>query len=656
MNIKNLIAWAGLVLLSALNPQLSTCFAQGTNAFTYQGRLNDQGGAASGRYDFRAAIYNRAATGDPGDAQMAATLTVTNVPVSNGLFVLNLDFGATPFDGEARWLHLLVRTNGALNFTSLTPRQPITPTPYAIFAGAAGGLSAGASPTFTGTVTFSPSGGPPFWVGTSTKVPSLNADLLDGLDSSAFVLRAGDAMAGDLAFAPSASVRFGSQTRQMLNLFDSLYGIGVQANATYFRSHNHFAWFRDGMHADGTFDPGAGGTTLMTLGTGGNLSVKATTGIAVRGDASGAGFGIGVQGDAGAPFGFGVYGRAPFAFSVGLRGVAESTNSAAIAGEAMAAITATWGVRGLAHSDDGTGVAGENDASTGIGVLGLQGTGTAGRTRAGVYGESTTPHGNGVVGVANPGNQAYGIWGRSDDGYGGRFEGGSFGVSARSLNGFAGEFSGAVRIDGNSSHDKPFLQLHESQDGDYARIQLQVASRPLWHISVGGAENSLVFYNSANSVVSSISESGVLSTKVLTITGGADIAEPFSMSERDLPKGAVVIIDEENPGKLKLSAEPYDRRVAGIISGAGGVNTGLSLSQHGVMEGDQHVALTGRVYVQADDSNGPIKPGDLLTTSAMPGRAMKVTDHARAQGATLGKAMTALKEGTGLVLVLVTLQ
>jgi hypothetical protein len=147
----------------------------------------------------------------------------------------------------------------------------------------------------------------------------------------------------------------------------------------------------------------------------------------------------------------------------------------------------------------------------------------------------------------------------------------------------------------------------------------------------------------------------VLFTKVLTITGGADIAEPFHMSQRDLPKGAVVIIDEENPGKLKLSTEPYDRRVAGIISGAGGVNTGLSLSQHGVMEGDQHVALTGRVYVQADASNGPIKPGDLLTSSSKPGHAMKVSDYSQAQGATLGKAMSALKDGTGLVLVLVTL-
>jgi len=75
-----------------------------------------------------------------------------------------------------------------------------------------------------------------------------------------------------------------------------------------------------------------------------------------------------------------------------------------------------------------------------------------------------------------------------------------------------------------------------------------------------------------------------------------------------------------------------------------------------VLEGDHHVALSGRVYVKADASTGPIRPGDLLTTSATPGHAMKVTDHDQAQGAILGKAMTSLDSGTGLVLVLVTLQ
>lgn len=146
------------------------------------------------------------------------------------------------------------------------------------------------------------------------------------------------------------------------------------------------------------------------------------------------------------------------------------------------------------------------------------------------------------------------------------------------------------------------------------------------------------------------------STRALTITGGADVAEPFKVGGGELPKGSVVVIDEDHPGELRLSSRSYDTRVAGIVSGANGVNPGISLRQEGVNDGGQNVALSGRVYVLADASNGTIKPGDLLTTSESPGHAMKVGDHTRAQGAILGKAMSGLKEGRGLVLVLVTLQ
>jgi hypothetical protein len=148
------------------------------------------------------------------------------------------------------------------------------------------------------------------------------------------------------------------------------------------------------------------------------------------------------------------------------------------------------------------------------------------------------------------------------------------------------------------------------------------------------------------------------SVTTLTITGGSDLAEPFSISTLDqkVSEGAVVVIDEANPGQLKLTAQPYDTRVAGVISGANGIHPGIQMHQQGMLEGGKNVALSGRVYVQADTSNGAIKPGDLLTTSSTPGRAMKVTDHAKAAGAILGKAMTGLAEGKGMVLVLVTLQ
>jgi hypothetical protein len=117
-----------------------------------------------------------------------------------------------------------------------------------------------------------------------------------------------------------------------------------------------------------------------------------------------------------------------------------------------------------------------------------------------------------------------------------------------------------------------------------------------------------------------------------------------------------VIIDEQNAGQLRMSEQAYDTRVAGIISGANGIKPGISLSQQGMIEGGENVALSGRVYALADASTAPIKPGDLLTTSNTPGHCMKAADPARAQGAIIGKAMSSLKEGKGMVLVLVSLQ
>jgi hypothetical protein len=118
----------------------------------------------------------------------------------------------------------------------------------------------------------------------------------------------------------------------------------------------------------------------------------------------------------------------------------------------------------------------------------------------------------------------------------------------------------------------------------------------------------------------------------------------------------VVALDPANPGQLKMSQGAYDKRVAGIVSGANGVNHGLALSQAGVLDEGEPVALTGRVYVLADAANGPIEPGDLLTSAERPGHAMKATDPARSFGAIVGKAITPLSEGTGFVQVLVSLQ
>lgn len=151
---------------------------------------------------------------------------------------------------------------------------------------------------------------------------------------------------------------------------------------------------------------------------------------------------------------------------------------------------------------------------------------------------------------------------------------------------------------------------------------------------------------------------GTTRTNVLEITGGADLAEPFVVDKaHDIQAGMVVAIAPDKPGQLQLAHKAYDRTVAGIVSGANGVNPGLTMTQEGsIADGSLPVALTGRVYCWADASSGAIAPGDLLTTSDTPGHAMKVTNHERAQGAVIGKAMSSLHEGTGFVLVLISLQ
>jgi hypothetical protein len=113
----------------------SAAFAQGL-AFTYQGRLNESGVDANGNFDFRFGLYTNTSTG----SQIGNLETNANTAVSNGIFTTTLNFGAV-FNGTPYWLEIGVRTNGSTNaFTILTPRQPITPAPYAITASNLSGI------------------------------------------------------------------------------------------------------------------------------------------------------------------------------------------------------------------------------------------------------------------------------------------------------------------------------------------------------------------------------------------------------------------------------------------------------------------------------------------------------------------------------------
>ena len=125
------VTLVGLALLGSLQQAA----AQGT-AFNYSGILDDNGGLATGVYDFTFSLSSNSNE----LMQVGATITNAAVAVANGSFSVTLDFGVGVFTGHPLWVEIGVRTNGAGNFSLLNPLQPITPVPYAIMAGAASNL------------------------------------------------------------------------------------------------------------------------------------------------------------------------------------------------------------------------------------------------------------------------------------------------------------------------------------------------------------------------------------------------------------------------------------------------------------------------------------------------------------------------------------
>ena len=301
----------------------------------------------------------------------------------------------------------------------------------------------------------------------------------------------------------------------------------------------------------------------------------------------------------------------------------------------------------VGKSVDGVGASARSDNSDGF--VGW----TAAIGKSGVFGHST--NGRGVVGRSDKDNGVVGWTGDSDKSgiYGHSVN--CIGVEAHSDNNYA--------ISGHSSSTNEWIPAVYGKnvgvgDGVYGWSQCRygvfgvTSSQNPEHAGVYGI-------NHGNGYAGRFD--GRIRTNVLEIVGGSDLSERFKirgMGSKVLPSaGMVVCIDPENPGNLIVSNKAYDRRVAGIISGAGGIKPGMLMCQKdSEADGADLVALTGRVYCLADASNFPIKPGDLLTTSEIPGRAMKVNDYVKAQGAIIGKAMSSLDEGQGLVLVLVTLQ
>lgn len=146
---------------SGRNIEAATALGTG---FTYQGRLTDAGSPANGSYDLRFILYDAETAG----SAVGSTVTKEDVAVSNGLFSVDLDFGAAAFNGDARWVEIAVRPGSSTgSHTVLSPRQPISPAPYALFAKAAAGIavpfaasgtSAGAPSSTTGLFTVTQTG------------------------------------------------------------------------------------------------------------------------------------------------------------------------------------------------------------------------------------------------------------------------------------------------------------------------------------------------------------------------------------------------------------------------------------------------------------------------------------------------------------------
>ena len=175
-------------------------------------------------------------------------------------------------------------------------------------------------------------------------------------------------------------------------------------------------------------------------------------------------------------------------------------------------------------------------------------------------------------------------------------------------------------------------------------------------LSVGGqqADGAIVVLDKTGAVRVTIDGSN---DGDITLANG-DCAEFFDVADEArvaaLPAGAVVVLDDD--GRIRASSEAYDDRVAGVLSGAEGFKPGLLLDFRAGVSHRRPVALMGKVFCQTDAGHGPVRAGDLLTTSPTPGHAMRVADKSRALGAILGKALRPLAEGRGLIPILVMLR
>ncbi len=317
--------------------------------------------------------------------------------------------------------------------------------------------------------------------------------------------------------------------------------------------------------------------------------------------------GVGVHGKA--ETGEGVLGETNslnFAAVSGFQKNAES-KGAGVYGESLGG---NAGVFGLAK-DDGAGVSG-NANGNGAGVVGINNNLSINTRGVGVHGKAET--GEGVLGETNSLNFA------AVSGFQKNAESKGAGVYGESLGANAGVF-------GNAKGNGTGLQgLSESGIG-VAGKGGRLAARFEGDVEVTG--------------------------DIRLTSPNADCAEDFNIAGVEtVEPGTVMVITEG--GALQPSQQAYDKRVVGVISGAGGYKPGIVLDRHHSQPNREPIALLGKVYCKVDASYAPIEVGDLLTTSPTLGHGMKADDPVKAFGSVIGKAMGAVREGRDMILLLVT--
>jgi hypothetical protein len=148
---------------------------------------------------------------------------------------------------------------------------------------------------------------------------------------------------------------------------------------------------------------------------------------------------------------------------------------------------------------------------------------------------------------------------------------------------------------------------------------------------------------------------GTMTVNTDIVLPAADCAEDFDIgTTEEIEAGTVMVLDDT--GALRPCQQAYDKRVAGVVSGAAAYRPGLILDRRQSTERRLPLALVGKVYCKVEAEHAPIAVGDLLTTSPTLGYAMKASDPRLAFGAVIGKALRPLQAGKGLVAILVALQ